>query len=722
VWFVLAALCLLPAGAHGQAAGPHPRREIPGFDFRRDGVWRKRARQVAARRAALLAGRQFGALNAPLAAGGGPTLTALTGTLRVPAILFSYKDTPAPDLRDTAQYNAVLFSTTPPLGRPYTFRTFYQQLSHGLFDVQGETYGYAALDSNEVTYAGAPPCNGNPFGTPNCNGLFDNNQAVDPVHRMQNALQEALSKLDASIDWTQYDSNGDGDVDLVVFLQPAQDGACGGANNNHLWSHRYSLFTPYITHDGKRVSDYLLQSALGGASACDSTQIMPIGTVAHETGHGLGLPDLYDTQGPTEGIGDWGLMGAGNYTSALSPSRMEAWSLNELGWVTVAPLTAGGSYSVDAAPVSDTAFYLRPRGSNPRGEYFLLENRQRSESDTAMIRVRCQRSSAPSNCPGGLLIWHVDSTQLVNGAFGNTINYGPIHGLALVQADGLTDLDAPRNRGDAGDAYPGIAKPGTPSPLNPNVVFSPASTPAARKNGSNSSVGFAIDSIRQLVPNGVMRFRLQFGQPLVYTVGAHGTVTPNPPGATSGSFIADSTAVTLTAVADAGYIFAGWTGDTTTLNTVLMLSMVRPYTVTANFGTALSITSTDTLPAASMGTAYVYTLHASGGTGAYTWQLVGAAPPTLALSASGMLTGTPSQLGTFSFQAMVTSGALTQTHTFTVTTTAPALTTAAVVAKLLTGSGPLTPGEVTYLDLIGNQNGQFDVGDFLAWVDLTGAP
>ena len=254
------------------------------------------------------------------------------------------------------------------------------------------------------------------------------------------------------------------------------------------------------------------------------------------------------------------------------------------------------------------------------------------------------------------------------------------------------------------------------------MEFSFTSTPAASKNLDSSSVGFALDSIRQLVPGALMRFRLRFGQPLVFTATAHGTVTPNPVSATSGSFIAESSTVTLTAATDPGYIFAGWTGDTSTINTDLVLTMVRPYTVTANFGTALSVTSGDTLPGASMGTAYLDTLRASGGTGAYTWQLVGAAPPALALSASGVITGTPSQVGTFSLQARVTSGALQQTHTFTVTTTAPALATAAVLAKLLTGTGPLTAGHVTYLDLIGNHNGDLDVGDFLAWVNLTGAP
>ncbi|PYP46915.1 MAG: hypothetical protein DMD42_03520, partial [Gemmatimonadetes bacterium] len=254
----------------------------------------------------------------------------------------------------------------------YTYRTFYEQMSNGLLSVQGATYGYAALDSNEVTYTGvAGTCTGNPYGNTNCNGLFSD-QAVG---RMQGGLREALRKLDNQVDWTQYDFDGDSVVDLVVFIQPAMDGACGGTTNNHLWSHRFVLTGgSYATHSrdalGRRivVADYTLQSGLGGADGCDTSQLMPVGTVAHETGHGFGLPDLYDTSNKTEGIGEYSLMGSGNYTSPFSPSRMDAWSLNELGWVTILPISTSNTYGFGAAPTSDTAFYLPVGGANPRGE------------------------------------------------------------------------------------------------------------------------------------------------------------------------------------------------------------------------------------------------------------------------------------------------------------------------------------------------------------------
>src|SRR5947199_1930302 len=310
-----------------QVPPPRVRREIRGFDFRKDGVWRRQARAVRALRTRLLSRRNFGTLNAPMAAAGAPLTSgaAVSGVLRVPAILFKFKDTPGAQLRNTTQYTQVLSAASPTgasAGRPYTYRTFYEQMSNGLWSVQGQTYGYAALDSNEITYTGGSNCTGNPYGSSNCNGLFHNSDLVSPVTRMQNGLREALRKLDTQVDWTQYDFDGDSYVDLVAFIHPAVDGACGGATNNHLWSHRFALTgAPYTTHsmtvvNGQSVhvlvSDYILESGVGGEGSCDSTQIMPIGTGAHGTGHGFGVPDLYDTGENTEGIGAYRLMGEGD--------------------------------------------------------------------------------------------------------------------------------------------------------------------------------------------------------------------------------------------------------------------------------------------------------------------------------------------------------------------------------------------------------------------------
>ncbi len=56
-----------------------------------------------------------------------------------------------------------------------------------------------------------------------------------------------------------------------------------------------------------------------------------------------------------------------------------------------------------------------------------------------------------------------------------------------------------------------------------------------------------------------------------------------------------------------------------------------------------------------------------------------------------------------------------------ITVTAPTLALSAVLGQLLTGTGTLSPSDLAYLDFLGNGNGQYDVGDFLGWVLVTGA-
>jgi len=725
---------LLPAGAHAQGRRS-PRREIAGLDFSPNGVWRTRTREVRRYRAALLSQRAFSTLNAPLAAGAPLTPQApqacppqaVCGTLNVPVVMLRFKDSPASPYLP-ADYNHVLFdSPTAPLGRPYTYRTYYQELSNGLLDIQGQTYGPTTLANNELAYTGTPPCSGNPIpGNTNCNGLFTNSQFPDPFTRTQNGLREALQSLVGVIPFSQYDADGDGYVDLVAFIQPAQDGACGGSTNNHLWSHRSYLAPPFDTgqpdpqNPGNtiKVRDYILESGLGGLTGCDVTQIMPIGTVAHETGHGFGLPDLYSTDGSSEGIGEYGLMSSGNYTTGLSPSRMDAWSLNELGWVTLAPITVSSVDSFGAAPTSDTAFVVQPTGPNPRGEYFLLENRQPVQSDSAMIRIHCQVSGSPPGCGGGLLIYHVDAQQVANGtAFGNnSVQNGPIHGLELVQADGLGNLDAnpsatASNRGDGGDPYPGIT---------PNPRFSFGTKPAALKNSDGTFVGFGIDSLKQLtLPNNAMSFYLQFGNVTVVKASDPAAMVSFD-GAPYFVFrdMLDSLSTHTVSVADIQF-----SSDARTRYTFLSWSDGQPRTHDI-VGQPQGQTIRATL-ARDRQLVYVASnsnghIDVSPATPSGSFVAEGTAITlTATVDATGYLWG--GWLGdTLSRNTQIT---LPMNRPYAVRAVfLQPLVTADVVAQLLGVATPLNADQLGYLDVFGNTNGRFDVGDFKAWVDATGAP
>ena len=805
----LVTAALLVPGAAAAQARFHPRWEATGRDFRLDGVWRARARAVTHARHRLLARGAYAELNAPVtgAAPIGAAAAALSGTLAVPAVLFSYPGVDSAQfMRDPGQYQAALFGAAAPAGLPYSLRSFYMEMSNGLLDVPGQVVGWARLDSAESAYTGGQSTGcqfSNPIGASNCNGIFSGTAFT----RMQNGLREALAEVDPGVNFAAFDNDGpdgvpnsgddDGVVDVIAFLHATRDGACASASNGHLWAHRsvvsYTTDDPSALGGTIRVRDYILQSALGGIGGCDSTEMMAIGTMAHELGHGLGLPDLYDTSLQTEGIGQWGLMGSGNWTTPRSPARMEAWSLHELGWVAVRELTATGTYALGAAPTADTALLVRVQTPNPRGEYFLLENRQPVQADSAVIRVHCQRSGNPPGCGGGLLLWHVDSIKTQGGG----VNAGAPHGVALEQADGLAQLDlvVGGNRGDAGDPYPGVTG---------NRAFSVGTNPAATRNADRRFAGFAVDSVRQVIPDGEMAFRLRFGgvtlvrasdtaavvvvggdtvrvfRDLVsagatlavavpdtqiaangrtrwrfvswsdgqarlhdfvgsaagdtliatlardfrvaVTVQGGGTVTATPPIDLAGTLVAEGAPVSLAAAPSTAHVFAGWSGDTSAADAELALPLARPYVLTARFDSLLGIASAAARPAALMGAAYSDTLRWAGGGPDATWSVVeGVLPPGLALDAGGRIGGVPGATGAFPFTARVTSGPQVAQRSFTLMVDAPLLATSAVVAHLVRGTGSLSADELRYLDLLGNRNSGFDVGDFKAWVDATGA-
>jgi M6 family metalloprotease-like protein len=690
------------------------------LDLPENGAWRVRARAVARLRAELRAQGDFPRLNAALRADGpSPAPAAVEGVMRVPALMIGFADTDTTTLPRAAQYDSLYFGLTPPTGRSYSLRTLYREMSNDLLDVQGQALGWVLGDSAASYYLGA-------CGSAN---------AIDcstGQARLWALWSGALADLDPSVDFGQFDNDGadgipnsgddDGFVDVLQLVQPVVGGECGGTG---VWAHRWFLSalsgTVYQTDDPAatggaaiRINSYFIASGVGGVgpgnrSGCASpSQISGIGTTAHEFGHAIALPDLYDTGGGTEGIGEWGLMGSGGYTSANSPAHFEAWSKERLGWVTVTPLSAAGTQIVSPVVSGDTIYLVRPPPgiANPRGEYFLLENKQPIGSDTAGMLVG--GNAGPKL--GGLLIWHIDSTKIVTG--GNGVNFGAPHGVALEEADGLGQLQLTSggNRGDAGDAYPGSQA---------RTAFTNATTPAATKNAEGVFAGVLIDSIRQVTPGGAVALRVRLGMPLIVTTTGPGTVNSNPAVA-SDAVLPLGSAVTLTAVANGDALFDGWSGDTTTTNTTLSLTMSRPWSVQAIFAAALAASPINA-PQAVMGAAYLLPLAATGGSANYGWTLQsGVLPKGVVVRATGSITGIPEETGSFPVTVRVTSGAQTADQSLTLNVGAPTLATADILGSLLGTGGSLTADEIRYLDLLGNRNGRYDVGDFRAFIDKTG--
>jgi len=176
--------------------------------------------------------------------------------------------------------------------------------------------------------------------------------------------------------------------------------------------------------------------------------IHPIGTICHELGHVLGLPDLYDTSvNSAAGIGEWGLMGSGNWQRQTSPAYMSAWSRYQLGFINpiIRDAIANNEGILLPAESGEEGFLamILPMDSNMPQEYLILENRQQLGADQYLQET-------------GLLVWHIDET--ITGMYPtmNSVNVNPeFYGVNLLQADGEGNLYTSSGGADNGDPFPG---------------------------------------------------------------------------------------------------------------------------------------------------------------------------------------------------------------------------------------------------------------------------
>ena len=185
-----------------------------------------------------------------------------------------------------------------------------------------------------------------------------------------------------------------------------------------------------------------------------------------------------------------------------------------------------------------------------------------------------------------------------------------------------------------------------------------------------------------------------------------------------GGFPLDA-AVVLTAVPSEGSTFLGWSACAGVGPCTVTLDQVTH--VTATFGDPVAV-ATETLPAATMGAEYSAVMHASGGMPPFTWAVTGGAlPEGLSLDPSnGHLSGVAAETGVFDVIVTVTAGAFDASRDLTMSVTAPALARADVMQQLVNGGSALDATARRYLDLLGNRNGAFDIGDVRAWLQMNG--
>ncbi len=222
----------------------------------------------------------------------------------------------------------------------------------------------------------------------------------------EKAVLDACRLADEEIDFSRYDADGDGLVDLVLVIYAGHDQAAGAAADA-LWAQQWDVqrsdkqeITDALL-DGVRLGQYIITPELGGASG---QKLSGIGPVCHELGHFLGLPDFYDVDsakgGNAGGLYGFSLMGAGLYNNeGHTPPTLNALEMNMLGWLpdlSAAQLPEG---SVVLQTVHEGGVYVS--GTATEGEFFLYEYRNAKGWDAPL--------------PEGLVIYRVDRSERMVG-------------------------------------------------------------------------------------------------------------------------------------------------------------------------------------------------------------------------------------------------------------------------------------------------------------------
>lgn len=364
----------------------------------------------------------------------------VTGTFKVLCILVDFSD-------NNASTTSFEFDTLIYANQSGTVRDYYSEISYTQLDIVTvnlpSSLGWNRAPQTYTYYV-------------------DNNYGTDSPYpnNSKKLCEDLVDLVDGAVDFTQYDNDGNGFVD-VVLITHAGPGAEYTGSSSDIWSHKWSI--PPRSRDGVFISNYAIMPEYWSTPGD-----MTIGVYCHEMGHGFGLPDLYDTDNSSYGIGYWSLMASGSWNGGLgsSPAHMDAWSKIQVGWVTPTNVTSNATnVAINDVESNQTIFRLWTSGAMG-SEYFLIENRQQIGYDAAL--------------PGsGLLIWHIDEAVSHNmyewypghTSFGN-------YKVALEQADNLFQLEKKQSLGNSGDPFPGSTN---------NSSFGPVTSPNSDSYASSNS-------------------------------------------------------------------------------------------------------------------------------------------------------------------------------------------------------------------------------------------
>jgi len=372
-----------------------------------------------------------------------------TGSPKIPVILVQFSDTvfrnaETPSVvrqRYDDYFNLKEGNASPSMGSVYQY---FKEQSYGSFTPEFDVIGPVTLSKSYAYYG-------------------KNDGSVKDVN-IREFFKEACGLVVSkeNKDWKTFDNNNDGKVDMVFFIYAGE-----GENN-------VRLENPNLIWPKESTSPLTVDDVIFGAYGCTNElyqgYIDGIGTAVHELSHGLGLPDLYDTNYSTNGDGQgldaWSVMDGGNYQiGGRCPIGYSAYERDFMGWRSVQTVDGSKAEVLTINPLETNGVAYKVANPANVNEYFILENRQHYGYDT-YLGMPVLSAYNNLGAPHGLLITHVDYNQ--SSWKNNIVNtYASHQRMSIVPADGhflctweakTEELAKQFYESLFGDVYPGKKK------------------------------------------------------------------------------------------------------------------------------------------------------------------------------------------------------------------------------------------------------------------------
>jgi M6 family metalloprotease-like protein len=335
------------------------------------------------------------------------------------------------------------------------------------------------------------------------------------VREARDFLIDSIKEADShdTIDFSRYDAC------IVFHAGPDFQSDINGDSPRDIPSYTVPLFEDSVAVNGG-ASYVHMGMVIPETSTQDGFLGALNGVIAHEFGHMLGLPDLYDINTFFPVVGDFSLMDSGNMLQGvledpatgdlyavygLLPSSLDIWSKAIL-WpqtVQLAVVESELSLPLEAIETAPQGLFALINAE----EYFLVENRQVDLDGDLTVTLRADSTTGVVLGPddneydfllpglGGVLIWHIDESAIFGrnvGPYGGVNSNYARRGISLEEADGIKDI------GNIYSVY-FTGSPEEPFYVGNNTLFSSETYPSSASNsGGYSHITIEVGSPPQL--------------------------------------------------------------------------------------------------------------------------------------------------------------------------------------------------------------------------------